>query len=145
MSKIWCSSWEFSIAEKEKDVLLTWLHDLHIHGRVIYDKKIKTNDLLWSMVKWKCPKNGFIKTNFDGASKGNPWKVGGDGVFRNSECKILFTYSESYGTSTKNYVEDMALLTRIKITTEKNGHVFQLRGTHKLSSMILTKMYVKTR
>ena len=34
--------------------------------------------------KWKAPQNGFIKLNYDGASKGNPRKVGAGGIFRNS-------------------------------------------------------------
>ena len=38
---------------------------------------------------WNPPPNGFLKLNFDEASKGNPGKAGYDFILRNNEGKML--------------------------------------------------------
>jgi hypothetical protein len=38
------------------------------------------------------PPQGFLKLNFDGASRGNPGLGGVEGIFRNAQGKIISLY-----------------------------------------------------
>ena len=80
---------------------------------------------LWSVVislfcshqclRLECPRSGFIKLNFDGASKGNPRKIGYGGVFRTCEGKILGTYMGVLGIDCNNAAKLWVLYTSLKI------------------------------
>ncbi|KAH9307331.1 hypothetical protein KI387_035242, partial [Taxus chinensis] len=61
-------------------------------------------------VSWKPPPEGWIKMNFDGASKGNPSCVGCGCVFRKDDCQPLLAIAWDCGVSSNNYAEGMALL-----------------------------------
>jgi ribonuclease HI len=58
---------------------------------------------------WVPPPTGFIKLNFDGASKGNPGLAGAGGVIRDSGGIIIRLYVGSIGNSTNNATEFGAL------------------------------------
>jgi ribonuclease HI len=61
---------------------------------------------------------GFIKLNFDGASKGNPGLVGLGGVFRNEEGKILKAYARKLGFNNNNAAKLLALEEGLGIAKE---------------------------
>jgi hypothetical protein len=55
--------------------------------------------------KWEPPLEGFIKMNFDGASKGNLGHPGFVGVFRNEKGEILGIYAGYLGIERNNTTE----------------------------------------
>ena len=61
------------------------------------------------------PTPGFFKLNFDGASKGNPGKVGYAGVFRYTTGQILQFFYGRLGTESNNAAELTGLLQGIRI------------------------------
>jgi ribonuclease HI len=79
---------------------------LHIHSEV------KT---------WTPPQTGFLKLNFDGASKGNPRKAGAGGVIIDSGGKIIRLYATSIGNTTNNATEFGALEQGLEILI-REGH-----------------------
>ena len=56
-------------------------------------------------ISWTAPSEHSFKLNFDGASKGNPGKVGYDGVIRDHEGKPLQIYYGNIGWDTNNSAE----------------------------------------
>ena len=52
--------------------------------------------------RWKAPQIGFIKLNYDGASKGNPGQAGARGIFHNSQGEICGVYALDLGYATNN-------------------------------------------
>jgi hypothetical protein len=55
-----------------------------------------------SPTTWTPPPTGFIKINFDGASKGNPGPAGHGAVIRNSKGEILTLTAGYLGETTNN-------------------------------------------
>jgi hypothetical protein len=45
---------------------------------------------------------GFVKLNFDGASKGNPRLASYGGLIRDQEHNVLWIYVENYGIANNN-------------------------------------------
>ena len=70
-------------------------------------------------LRLECPRSGFIKLNFDGASKGNPRKIGYGGVFRTCEGKILGTYMGVLGIDCNNAAKLWALYTSLNIVKQQ--------------------------
>jgi hypothetical protein len=60
--------------------------------------------------RWEPPPVGFIKLNFDGASKGNLGSVGLGGAFQNDKGELLRIYVGSLGIDSNNAAELQALL-----------------------------------
>lgn len=56
-------------------------------------------------VRWNKPPEGWFKLNTDGASHGNPGKVGGGGIIRNSHGFWIKGYSRSIGYTTSVIAE----------------------------------------
>jgi hypothetical protein len=54
--------------------------------------------ILSDVKTWIPPQTGFLKLNFDGASKGNPGKAGEGGVIKDSGGEIIRMYAASIGT-----------------------------------------------
>lgn len=57
---------------------------------------------------WSHPPIGFLKLNFDGASRGKPGLAGIGGIIRNHEGKILHIYNKALGKGTNNEMEFVA-------------------------------------
>ena len=53
---------------------------------------------------------GFVKLNFDGASKGNPILIGFGMVFRDDQGNIILILASSLGHDTNNVAELLALI-----------------------------------
>ena len=60
-------------------------------------------------VSWKKPPSGWCKLNTDGASLGNPGKVGGGGIIRDSDGKWMKGFARSIGFTTSITAEFWAL------------------------------------
>lgn len=71
---------------------------------------------------WKPPPHGFMKSNRDGASKGNPRIVGYGGVVRDEQGYTKIIFHSHLGKATNNMVELMALEQRIEILIDSNLH-----------------------
>jgi len=72
-------------------------------------------------IGWSRPPVGFLKLNFDGASRGNPGLAGIGGVIRNHEGEILHIYSKALREGTNNEMEFAAM--------EKGLHILRLNQT----------------
>eukprot|EP00253_Pinus_taeda_P036043 PITA_36043 len=64
---------------------------------------------------WHMPPTGFLKLNFDGASRGNPGPAGIGGVIRNHKGEILYIYSPALGEAAKNEMEFAAMEKGLRI------------------------------
>ena len=79
--------------------------------------KIKKEDQRQN-VKWKSPPMGWIKGNFDGATKGNPRKAGCGGVLRDHTCRIIDAIAIPIGISTSHKVEATKTLYTMRLVVE---------------------------
>lgn len=68
------------------------------------------------------PHDGFIKLNFDGASKGNPGPAGYGGAFRDSRGQTRWIYADKGGIISNNEVKFMAAYQGIRIAI-RNGYM----------------------
>eukprot|EP00253_Pinus_taeda_P011321 PITA_11321 len=67
---------------------------------------------------WHKPPAGFLKLNFDGASRGNPGLAGIGGVIRNHRGEILYIYSQALGEATNNEMEFAAMEKALEFCTK---------------------------
>ncbi|GLJ49051.1 hypothetical protein SUGI_1034820 [Cryptomeria japonica] len=79
-------------------------------------------------VKWQRPNKDWVKLNFDGASKGNPGRAGGGGVFRDDKGNIMAVYAEAYGWESAYYAEARALFRGIQIAAEQGWTRLEIEG-----------------
>jgi hypothetical protein len=70
--------------------------------------------------EWIHPKEGFIKLNFDDASKGNIDLTGVGGVFRNHKGEVILVYVSNIGISMNNTLE-LAGLFRVIVIAKDHG------------------------
>ena len=61
---------------------------------------------------------GWIKGNFDGATKGNPGKVGCGGVLRDHTCRIIDAIAIPIGISTSHKAKTMATLYTMRLAMD---------------------------
>lgn len=77
---------------------------------------------------WIHPPKKVIKHNFDGASKGNPGKVGFGGIFRNHEGRPLLLYFGSIGWDTNNSTELEGLWQGMQLADQHNFYPILIEG-----------------
>ena len=65
---------------------------------------------------WFPPPIGFLKLNFDGASKGNPGPAGFGGVLKNNTVEIIHLYYGTIGHDSNNATELSGLLHGLRIS-----------------------------
>jgi ribonuclease HI/exonuclease III len=88
-----------------------------------------------SNVRWTPPLSGFVKINFDGASRGNPGKSG-IGVCIRDECgRVLAIKSQALPPGTNNMAEAHALLAGLILARRNGFHSVHIEG----DSMIIIK------
>ena len=58
-----------------------------------------------SPLQWDSPPVVVFKMNFDGGSKGNPGKVGFDGVIRDHNGEIIHLFYDNMGLDSNNATE----------------------------------------
>ena len=90
--------------------------------------------------QWKAPQNGFIKLNYDGASKGNPGQVGTGGIFLNSKWEFCRVYASDLGFATNNEVEIMAVKQGILIAIRENYQRLIVEGDSAMVTGVLCKL-----
>ncbi|KAG2667275.1 hypothetical protein I3760_15G106100 [Carya illinoinensis] len=83
------------------------LFDLNITRRPIYRKRM-------TPVYWRRPKQGWIKLNTDGSSRGNPGRASAGGVLRDENGKLIKAFSTPLDNGTNNYAELMGLLIGVR-------------------------------
>ena len=71
---------------------------------------------------------GWIKGNFDGATKGNPSKVGCGGVLRDHTCRIIHAITIPIGISTSHKVEEMVALYNMRLAVETSYQNLWMEG-----------------
>lgn len=67
---------------------------------------------------WLSPPNGWIKANFDGASKGNPGKASCGGVIRDYNCNIIRAQDIPLGITSIHKVEMVGAHYMIKLAKD---------------------------
>jgi len=88
---------------------------------------------------WTPPPFNMFQLNFDGASKGNPGKVGYGGVFRDHESNPQCIFMGSIGWDTNNSAELEGLWRGLKIAHEKSFFPLIIEG----DSLIIIRMITK--
>jgi hypothetical protein len=56
----------------------------------------------YSLISWSLLPTGFLKLNFDRASKGNLGPIGFGGAFHNSSGQLLWIYADYIGIENNN-------------------------------------------
>jgi ribonuclease HI len=69
---------------------------------------------------WIPPEEGWVKLNFDGASRGNPGVAGIGGIIRNWKGEIISKFSQPIKPTTNNMAECLAALEGLKICKRLN-------------------------
>lgn len=93
---------------------------------------------------WTQPPEGFMKLNFDGASRGNPGPTGIGGIIRNQAGKIIHIYSKALGEGTNNEIEFAAMEKGIKILQRKQAGNAVIEGDSEIAIAVARKIYEGT-
>lgn len=81
--------------------------------------KIRSQNLRVTIpIRWLKPLMNWLKLNTDGASLGNPGKVGRGGVIRDSAGRWVKGFSRSIGLATSMMAECWALRDGLSLTTQ---------------------------
>eukprot|EP00253_Pinus_taeda_P022878 PITA_22878 len=90
---------------------------------------------------WHRPPVGFLKLNFNGASRGNPELAGIGGVIRNHNGEILYIYSQALGEGTNNEMEFAALEKGLRILSLNRTSNVVIEGDSEVSITAARKIY----
>jgi ribonuclease HI len=93
-----------------------------------------------SPTTWTPPPIGFIKINFDGASKGNPGPSGYGAVIKNPKGEILILTVGYLGETTNNAAELIGLLQGLQIAVALHSHRIILEGDSQIIIQLITKI-----
>lgn len=92
-------------------------------------------------IGWNRPPVGFLKLNFDGASRGNPGLAGIGGIIRNNVGEILHIYSKSLGEGTNNQMEFVAMERGLRILINNQVGTAVVEGDTELAIIAARKLY----
>ncbi|XP_035542880.1 uncharacterized protein LOC118345390 [Juglans regia] len=111
VQQIWCSIkyWVSRIALKLKDVNLLTLCDEGVLQGFNMPLNVMRKEFIFP-VKWKLPKQGWVKLNIDGCSFGNPGPLGVGCIIRDDKGDLLCGFATTTGHNSNNYAELMGLL-----------------------------------
>jgi len=87
-----------------------------------------------------CPRENFIKLNFDGASKGNPGLESFGGIFRDSEKHTRWVYAEWGGEMTNNEAELWAVHQGLRISVRNRYMNLEIEGDSQVTIEMLHKL-----
>ena len=85
------------------------------------------------------PPTGFLKLNFDGASKGNPGQAGIGDIFRNFQASAIRICSFPIGFATNNEAELMAIKQGLLIATREKNQRLIVEGDSAMTIGIIQK------
>lgn len=97
----------------------------------IGDRKIaieKDRNLKRQDARWLLPPEGWLKSNLDGSSKGNPSPSGCRGIIRNSFGEGIAYFASSLGTQTNHLAEARAASSVVKLAFEARVTKLWLEG-----------------
>jgi ribonuclease HI len=103
-----------------------------------YIWKLLPGFILWQI--WKNPPLGFVKMNFDGASKGNSGLAGYGVVFRSDQGSILHILARNIRHDTNNATELEALIISIQSTSLLGYHTLIVEGDSQIILGLLTHL-----
>ncbi|GLJ23228.1 hypothetical protein SUGI_0439400 [Cryptomeria japonica] len=86
-------------------------------------KKIARKDLVW-----RPPPPGWVKMNFDGASKDNPGRAGFGAIIRNEYDKLLWLMTSPYVIASNNKLELKGLEKGLAMCVEKSMEKVVIEG-----------------
>jgi ribonuclease HI len=86
------------------------------------------------------PQEGFIKLNFNGASKGNPGKEGEGGVFRDHMGEVILVYASNLEYYTNKFIEIARILHSIEIAQKHGFQALEVEGDSQVLIMALRKI-----
>jgi ribonuclease HI len=89
---------------------------------------------------WTPPSTGYVKVNFDGASKGNPGPAGYGAVIRDSTGKLLTMVAGHLGETTNNVAELTGLLQGLQLAISLPSHQIILEGDSQVIIQLITKI-----
>eukprot|EP00253_Pinus_taeda_P029955 PITA_29955 len=92
-------------------------------------------------IGWSRPPVGFLKLNFDGASRGNPGLASIGGVIRNYEGEILHIYSKALGKGTNNEMEFAAMEKGLRILRLNQTGNAVIEGDSEVAITVARKIY----
>lgn len=108
-----CNEWETSV-----------LHNQNLKNVTNRDQGPNPRDL----ARWDCPPDNWYNINFDGASKGNPRKVGCGTVIRNSNGDNMGSLAIPIGFETNHVIEASTALHGLLYANKMNMKKIWLEG-----------------
>lgn len=118
LSETWDQE-DWKTSEEENHIL----RKLNLEPEMVFPNHKKTQVIKnQSPVVFTCPQEGFIKLNFDRASKGNLGPSGYGGIFRDSQGQTRWIYADRGGLMSNNESEFMAVYQGIRIAI-RNGYM----------------------
>jgi ribonuclease HI len=106
---------------------------MQTQGKVIR----KTNS---SPSVWSPPPSGFIKLNFDGASRGNPGPAGFGAVLRDHAGQIIHLAAGFLGENSNNVAELTSLLRGLQIAVQHQLHWLIIEGDSQVIIQLVSKI-----
>lgn len=94
---------------------------------------------------WNYPPVGWLKLNFDGASRGNPGMAGIGGIIRNHKGDILHIYCKALGEGTNNEMEFAALEQGLRILRDMQNYTAVVEGDSALVISVAKRIYGGTK
>lgn len=93
---------------------------------------------------WQPPPHGFLNSNIDGASKGNPGDVGYGGFIRDEEGNIKVIFHSHLGRATNNMPDLMAVEQCLEILIELNLHNTTIEADSELIIKVVKWLSTRT-
>jgi len=90
--------------------------------------------------QFSTPTNGFIKLNFDGASKGNPGPTGIGGLFRDDQGRKRRVYVDNGGIMSNNETKLMVVCQGLKIAIRNGYNKLEVEGDSLMVIQALRKL-----
>jgi len=111
VQQVWCSIkyWVSWIAVKLNNVNLLNRRDEGILKCFNMPLNVMRKEIVIP-VRWKQPKQGWVKLNVDGCSLGNPGPSGAGGIIRDEKGNLVCGFAIAMGHHSNNYSELMGLL-----------------------------------